>query len=174
MTDGAQKGSLPYDQWIEDALRGVVRRALLHAGEVGLPDEHHFYVTFRTDVGGVDIPAYLRALHPEEMTIVLQHQFWDLDVDDECFAVTLKFRGKRERLVVPLAAISQFADPSVNFGLQLKQAVGKSGEAPGALPTPSAERETPKSSDPGETGKPAADAADDDDRVIALDRFRKK
>lgn len=166
MTDGTNKGSLPYDQWIEDALRGVIRRALAHARDAGLPDDHHFYVSFRTDAEGVQVPAYLRALHPEEMTIVLQHQFWELDVDDEHFAVTLKFRGKRERLVVPLAAVSQFADPSVNFGLQLKQATGKPAETPGALPAPSAEREAPQHG--------ASDLASDGDRVIALDRFRKK
>lgn len=170
MTDGTDKGSLPYDQWIEDALRGVIRRALSYARDTGLPDDHHFYVSFRTDAEGVQVPAYLRALHPEEMTIVLQHQFWELDVDDEHFAVTLKFRGKRERLVVPLAAVSQFADPSVNFGLQLKQAGGKSTETSGALPAPSAERETRQDSATDEAGKTATD----DDRVIALDKFRKK
>lgn len=163
-------GSLPYGEWIEEALRDVVRRALTHASEYGLPDEHHFYVTFRTDADGVAIPSYLRALHPAEMTIVLQHQFWNLGVGDEGFAVSLKFRGKQERLEIPFAAITQFADPSVNFGLQLKlMAASVAGRVPGAKQTGGEAREDKKE------GEEVMTAAEDDGaQVIALDTFRKK
>jgi len=109
-----------YESWIDDALRGVVRRAFLHAEANGLAGDHHFYVTFRTHADGIELPARLRALHPDQMTIVLQHQFWDLVVEDDAFSVTLKFRGRSERLHIPFAAVTAFADPAVNFGLQFK------------------------------------------------------
>ncbi|MGB0683935.1 MAG: SspB family protein [Magnetovibrionaceae bacterium] len=111
---------LRYDKWIEDALRGVIKRSLSFVAENGLMGEHHFYITFRTGHDGVAVPGALRAQHPHEMTIVLQNQFWDLGVGEESFTVTLRFSGKSERLVIPFEAISAFADPSVNFGLQLK------------------------------------------------------
>ena len=111
---------LCYDVWIEEALRRVIERALTLATEHGLPGDHHFYITFKTGVDGVEIPPYLRAEHPDEMTIVIQHQFENLIVDAEGFAVTLRFNSKPEQLVIPYAAITSFADPSVNFGLQLK------------------------------------------------------
>ena len=111
---------LPYDRWLEDALRGVIRRALAHTAEYGLPGAHHFYITFATEAEGVELPAALRAKYPEEMTVVLQHQFWDLAVQDDFVSVTLKFQGRPSRLVIPLPAITAFGDPSVNFGLRLK------------------------------------------------------
>ena len=90
------------------------------ATEHGLPGDHHFYITFKTGDDGVEIPSYLRAEHPDEMTIVIQHQFENLIVDADGFAVSLRFKGKLEQMVIPYAAITSFADPSVNFGLQLK------------------------------------------------------
>lgn len=148
-----------YDRWIEDALRSVVRRALAQAAAEGLPGEHHFYVTFRTDADGVELADRLRAQHPGEMTIVLQHQFADLATDDEAFSVTLYFGGRPERLRVPFAAITAFADPAVNFGLQLKsdeaEATPEGGDVD-AAPDADAAAETA----PGE--------------VVALDSFRKK
>mgnify|MGYP001173676442 CR=1 FL=1 len=111
---------LCYDVWIEEALRRVIERALTLATEHGLPGDHHFYITFKTGDDGVEVPPYLRAEHPDEMTIVLQHQFENLIVDADGFAVTLRFNSKPEQLVIPYAAITSFADPSVNFGLQLK------------------------------------------------------
>ena len=111
---------LSYDVWIEEALRRVIERALTLATEHGLPGDHHFYITFKTGDDGVEIPSYLRAEHPDEMTIVIQHQFENLIVDADGFAVTLRFNSKPEQLVIPYAAITSFADPSVNFGLQLK------------------------------------------------------
>ena len=146
---------LPYDRWLEDALRGVIRMALAHTAEHGLPGEHHFYLTFLTGADGVEMSPELRARYPEEMTIVLQHQFWDLTVQDDVISVTLKFQGRPSRLVIPLAAISAFGDPSVNFGLQLKT-LSVEGEEEGG-----AGAEPVKQEPPG--GK-----------VIALDTFRKK
>jgi hypothetical protein len=120
---------LRYDSMVENALRGVVRRALAYAAERGLPGDHHFYISFRTTHPGVDIPAALRARYPEEMTIVLQHQFWGLDVGEEAFGVTLSFSDVPERLTVPFAAITAFADPSVRFGLQFDASKTRESDA---------------------------------------------
>lgn len=109
-----------YDRWIEDALRGVIRKALAYTAENGLVGEHHFYVTFRTDTGVVELPDYLKAQHPNEMTIVLQHQYEHLSVEEDRFYVTLRFNGQAVNLNIPFDEITGFTDPSVNFGLQLK------------------------------------------------------
>jgi hypothetical protein len=158
--------SLPYDQWIEDALRGVVHQALLHTSRHGLPGNHHFYITFRTSAEGVRLAPELRAEYPDEMTIVLQHQFWDLEVDDEGFGVSLNFRGRPQHLRVPLAALTAFGDPSVNFGMHLKTVVA--GE--------------PEDEETLDRAAPDDDAAINDPEppktdmgeVVALDKFRKK
>lgn len=113
---------IPYDTWIDEALRSVVRRALMQAAAEGLAGDHHFYVTFRTTIAGVQISNFLRAKHPDTMTIVLQHQYQSLEVSRDSFSVILHFNGKAESLYIPFEAISSFADPSVNFGLQLKAA----------------------------------------------------
>lgn len=152
---------LRYDRMVEGALRGVVRSALAEVAKSGLPGEHHFYITFHTNAPGVALPPYLAAQFPDEMTVVLQHQFWDLAVDDAGFAVTLAFRGKSERLRIPFAAVTAFADPSANFGLKFVAGeTGKPGQ-PGAA-TDAVEA----------SGKPAPqpEAAN----VVALDTFRKK
>jgi hypothetical protein len=155
---------LRYDKMVEDALRGVVRDALTFAAEQGLPGDHHFYVTFRTHYPGVALPKHVLARHPDEMTIVLQHQYWDLEVGKDLFSVTLSFSGKSERLVIPFAAVSGFADPSAKFGLQF-QAIPGDDEDEGfedeAVSLP------PASPD----AKPEGDA---DGKVVTLDRFRKK
>src|SRR5690606_10043115 len=109
---------LRYDRMVEDALRMVVREALRITAEHGLGGDHHFYLTFRTDLPGVQISEALRQRYPREMTIVLQHRFWDLKVEDERFSVTLTFNEVPETLVVPFSAVAAFADPSVRFGLQ--------------------------------------------------------
>jgi len=113
---------LPYDDWTEEALRHVMVRALRHAAANGLPGEHHFYITFRTDHPGTVIPARLRAQYREEMTIVLQHQFWDLTVDEIAglFTVGLSFGGVASTLRIPLAAVTAFADPYVKYGLRFR------------------------------------------------------
>jgi uncharacterized protein len=158
--------ALPYQQWIDQALREVIRQALLHAGEFGLPEQHHFYITFRTDAEGVEVSPRVRAQHAEEMTIVLQHQFWNLVVDEDAFSVTLKFGGKRDRLRVPFQAMTAFADPGVNFALQFKHlpAAGAEGED-----------ETGEAPEDGEAAatEPAEDARGSGS-VIPLDTFRKK
>lgn len=107
-----------YERMVEDALRGVLREALTVTARQGLPGQHHFYITFLTAHPEVDIPPELKASHPEEMTIVLQNKFWDLEVNEVGFAVTLSFNQLNKRLVVPFAAVTAFADPHAKFGLQ--------------------------------------------------------
>lgn len=154
--------ALPYQQWIDQALREVIRQALRHAEHFGLPGQHHYYITFRTGAEGVQMSPRLRAQHSDEMTIVLQHQFWDLAIDDEAFSVTLKFGGKRDHLRVPFQTITGFADPAVNFALQFKPAA-----SPGDQAEPDDEvRDT-------SAPEPAQDRPESGS-VIPLDTFRKK
>jgi hypothetical protein len=155
-----------YDRMMEDALRGVVRQSIASAARQGLLGEHHFYITFRTDTPGVVMPDHLRQKHPEEMTIVLQHQFWGLEVDERAFSVSLSFNQQQERLTVPLSAITAFVDPAVQFGLQFPGGLagegGKSSAAAGLAAAGSPAVSGPRSPLAGEG------------RVIALDAFRKK
>jgi len=113
---------LPYDTWTQDALRQVVVSAIAHAAREGLPGGHHFYITFKTGYPGVNIPDRLRAQYPDEMTIVLQHQFHSLTMDEEkkILSVGLSFSGIPSTLVVPVAAMTAFADPEVRFGLNFE------------------------------------------------------
>ncbi|MGH7249045.1 MAG: SspB family protein, partial [Pseudomonadota bacterium] len=141
---------------VEAALRGVVREALARAAANGLPGAHHFYITFKAGFDGVEMPASLRTQHPDEMTIVLEHQFWDLDVEEERFGVTLSFAGKPERLVIPFEAILSFADPAVKFGLQFQQVVAANEQAEDEQ----AEDEPAKSETPTRLEKPRAAKAD--------------
>src|SRR5579862_1421179 len=121
---------------MERAIRGVVREALAVAASKGLPGAHHFYITFRTDTPGVALPDHLLAKYPGEMTVVLEHQFWDLEVTEEAFSVTLSFGSKPARLTIPFAAITTFADPSVQFGLQFKQGEADATGAAESTPAP--------------------------------------
>ena len=114
-------GQFDYDDWVRDALRGVLRQALETLAASQEPGEHHFYINFQTTHSGVSVPGFLRAQYPEEVTIVLQHQFEDLYVEESGFEVTLSFSGQRHRLIVPFTAVTSFADPSVNFSLHLGQ-----------------------------------------------------
>lgn len=156
---------LRYDRMVEDALRGVVRQSIEEVMEHGLTGEHHFYITFITDYPGVQIPDYLRDRYPGEMTIVLQYQFSDLAVDDENLQVTLSFNNVPEKLIVPLSAISIFADPFVNFALQFQPLGEELNEADliAAL-----EEDDPDGDGTG-GGK-----SDKSGEVISLDQFRKK
>ena len=164
---------LRYDTWIEEALRGVIRRTLDFATENGLPGDHHFYITYRTDVDGIEIPSYLKAETPEEMTIILQHQFEDLVINEDALWVTLRFNGKPERLRIPFAAVVSFADPSVNFGLQLKMAGEPEGEI--ELDTSAAQNFDLDTADLNiEQDLPSSGAGKGTGEVIALDAFRKK
>jgi len=158
---------------VEQALRGVVRKALVEAGQRGLPGDHHFYITFHTDLPAVGIADWLRQQYPQEMTIVLQHQFWDLLVEEERFAVTLSFGGRHERLDIPFAAITAFADPSVKFGLQFEA----SEEELKAMAAAAAAEERAGEKRAEEPASVAALAAGDPHKgadVVALDAFRKK
>jgi hypothetical protein len=121
--------SLSYERMVEDALRGVLRQALEITQAQGLPGAHHFYITFDTTHPDVEIAGSLRALHPNEMTIVLQHQFWDLKVLDEHFEITLSFSGVSQHLSVPFAAVTAFADPHAKFGLQFHVEFEEQGDA---------------------------------------------
>jgi hypothetical protein len=136
-----------YDLLTREALRSVVRRVLADVARSGLPGEHHFYITFDTRAPGVRIPARLREEYPEAMTIVLQHQFYDLGVGEANFEVGLSFGGAVERLIVPFDAITGFVDPSVQFGLQF-ETLGEADEAPapekGAAAVPQAEPKAPR------------------------------
>lgn len=158
--------SLRYDKMVEDALRGVVRDALTQTAEHGLFGEHHFYITFRTRFPGVRLPGHIMVRHPDEMTIVLQHQFWSLEVDESHFEVTLSFSGVSERLYVPFAAITGFADPSAKFGLQFQvedeEEEFEDEDLPDEVPDADLGDDSP------------ADAPDEGGKVIALDAFRKK
>jgi hypothetical protein len=114
------KDLIRYDLLVQEALKGVVRKVLIDAGKDGLSGEHHFYISFRTDFPGVRVSNRLREKYPQEMTIVLQHQFWDLGVTDHTFEVGLSFSGVPERLLVPFDALTGFFDPSVQFGLKFE------------------------------------------------------
>jgi len=155
-----------YDKMIEHALRGVVRDALTRVSRDGLPGDHHFYIGFATREPGVELPASLLARFPEEMTIVIQHQFWDLKVENDLFSVVLSFQRQPERLVIPFAAIKSFADPSVNFALEFA--------APATVPAAEPDAEAPALPAP----LTAAPADPKDKRttgeVVALDAFRKR
>jgi hypothetical protein len=155
------KDLLRYDKMVETALRGVVREALARtvANNGRLPGAHHFYITFRTGAPGVAVPDYLVAQYPDEMTIVLEHKFWDLDVTEDRFSVKLSFRNCPEQLVIPFAAITAFADPAVKFGLQF-QSVAGDAEAAAIAPMAASPAAEGKAEKPGE--------------VVTLDAFRKK
>lgn len=162
--------TLRYDRMVEHALRGVVRQAVEEVISIGLPGDHHFYITFMTDYPGVNIPSYLRDRYPGEMTIVLQYQFYDLEVDDEKMGVTLSFNNVPERLVIPLGAITIFADPSVNFALQF-QPLGEELDI-----SEFEEEEGGDDDDPaggGDDKKPKKKGGKTGE-VVSLDQFRKK
>ncbi len=154
---GTPDSLLPYDAWMEDALRAVVARALSHAAAEGLPGQHHFFITFRTDYPGVVIPARLRQKYPEEMTIVLQHQYDRLYVDEAAgvFGVGLSFGGVNSPLTVPLAAVTAFVDPHVQYGLRFRVAM-------------------PAAPEVAEEKIEAEPAPDSTPQVVSLDAFRRK
>jgi len=144
---------LPYDEWTEAALRQVMVFALRHVAEHGLPGAHHFYITFRTDHPGTEVPPRLKAQYPKEMTVVLQHQFWDLAVDDEAISVGLSFGGAATTLRIPHCAVTGFNDPQVRFGLRFRP----------EIPEPAPE---PEPAPPAAPGEAAA--------VVSLDAFRRR
>ena len=149
-----------YPKMVETALRNVMREVLARTQREGLRGAHHFYLSFRTGAAGVAIPKYLLTKYPEEMTIVLQHQFWGLEVREQDFSVTLSFQNRPEQLTVPFDAVTGFADPSVNFALRFEVPAAKQSDTP-ALPakTPVEERV--------EQPRQAAE-------IVTLDKFRKR
>lgn len=130
-----KKQVIRYDRLVEDALRGVVKASIRHVQQHGLGNGHHFYISFKTGYPDVVVPEYLLARYPDEMTIVLQHQFYDIEIDDYIFKVTLSFDNVPERLEVPFGAITVFADPSVNFVLQFQPADVQEGGGGGMQST---------------------------------------
>ena len=152
-----EESLVPYQDMMERALRGVMRDALALVEEEGLPGNHHYYVSFLTRHQGVTIPDQLRARYPDEMTIVLQHQFWGLEIAEDAFSVTLSFGGRSERLTVPFEAVTAFVDPAVDFGLRF-------GPQP---EEEEADRTVAGTEDGGE------DADADSPTVVTLDKFRK-
>ncbi len=187
----------PYQQWVEEALTGILRRALQQAEEHGLAGDHHYYINFNTRAEGVDMPPFLRAQYPEEITIVLQHQFEDLHVEEDGFRVALYFSGRRQALFVPFSAVVSFADPAVDFGIQVAQlapdiAGGDQEEAApaGGQEAPDEDYVQPNAetailpeadeggdeADEGEEAEADEEAAEAGEgaEVIALDKFRNK
>ncbi|OYX56813.1 MAG: stringent starvation protein B [Brevundimonas subvibrioides] len=151
---------MQYEKLAQDALRGVIRSALERAASPsGIPGGHHFYITFKTRGPGVSVPPDVIAKYPDEMTVVLQHQYWDLAVEYDLFSVMLKFGGMPKVLTVPYTAVTRFYDPSVQFLLQF--------EAPEPVPEPVAELPAPTRTDTSPSG-------DDGPKVVSLDQFRKK
>jgi len=125
---------IDYPRIIQEALRDVVRRVLAQVAEHGLPGEHHFLIAFRTTHSGVRVPQFLRDMYPDEIKIMLQHQFWDLAVDEEMFSVSLSFNAARQRLTVPFAAVTAFVDPSVELVLRFEPPAQPAAPAPVAVP----------------------------------------
>lgn len=154
----------PYDMMVQEALRSVVRQSLTQVCKDGFRGEHHFYITFKTQAPNVSLPDFLHQQYPEEMTIVLQHQFWNLQVNEEYFEVELSFNDKRENLVIPFGAITGFADPSVKFDLQFDEVTNTDLIADEEISANKTET----------TIKNLTDKSEKSGEVISLDQFRKK
>jgi len=185
-----------YDILAQDALRGVIRKVLTEVAATGnLPGEHHFFITFLTNAPGVRISAYLKEKYTEQMTIVIQHQFWDLKITDSYFEIGLSFSDKPEKLHIPFAAIRGFYDPSVNFELEFDTMIADNEDAPSGDITPYLKADETANGDSGEelpeppmseiaaAPAEAAETKDTDESeseepagadVVSLDAFRKK
>jgi len=160
MNDEAPESLIPYDEIVQEALRAVVGRVLRQVEETGvLPGGHHFYITFKTKMPGVTIPKHLSERFPEEMTIVIQHRFWDLKVEDDIFSVGLSFGGVPSTLVVPFAAVTQFHDPAVEFALTFHA---------------NSDDGSPDEHEEAENDAPIAEPVEDGSNVVSVDFTRKK
>jgi hypothetical protein len=166
MSDNTPDSMIPYDTIVQEALRAVVGRVLGEIVEGGseLPGAHHFYITFKTHAPGVSIPASLRERFPDEMTIVLQNKFWDLNVREDGFSVGLSFNQIPSQLDIPYSAITQFVDPAVDFGLQFQATVADMAPAP----TDAA------GNDEEQRERPPVEGAEDGSNVVSVDFGRKK
>ena len=178
------KDYIRYDLLAQEALRGVVRKVLATTAQQGLPGDHHFYISIDTQAPGVVISNRLRGEYPDDMTVILQHQFWDLEVDEEGFSVTLSFGGTPERLVIPYTSIKGFFDPSVQFGLEFVASEDPDDETGEDIETEAGDAPRPEEA-AEETDAAAAEAAPaangpadgeapDGATVVSLDAFRKK
>ena len=167
MSDDPPDSLIPYDEIVQEALRAVVGRVLSEVEGAGgsLPGMHHFYITFKTGAPGVSVPQHLREQFPDEMTIVLQNKFWDLTVDDEGFSVGLSFNQIPTKLDVPFAAITDFVDPAVDFGLKFQATVSDISPPPHE----DAENDSPEQGDDS-----TVDASEDGSNVVTVDFGRKK
>ncbi len=185
-----------YDLLIQDALRGAVRKVLSDVARDGVPGEHHFFIGFRTHARGVRLSSRMRELYPDEMTIVLQHQFWDLSVTGEAFEVGLSFQNIPEMLLIPFDAVTRFADPSVGFELQFAvedeaagAGVSDTGSSPPQtaavsaleplaqappLPETKPAKQTKKASEASKAEGAAAKPQKGEPKVVSIDAFRKK
>ena len=173
MAQGTSRQDLiRYDLLVQSALRDVVRHVLSDAAENGLPGDHHFFISFRTDHPGARLSQALRGDHPGEMTIVLQHQFWDLAVTDNGFEVGLFFKGVPERLLVPFEALTGFYDPSVEFGLKFELANVEPADNDSGVPNEKAA--VPVALPPAEKTAEDNPASTEGAEVVSLDAFRKK
>jgi uncharacterized protein len=177
-----------YDLLVQDALRSVVRKVLADTARGGLVGEHHFNIAFKTQAPGVIVPATLRSRFPDEMSIILQHEFWDLVVREDAFEVSLNFSRKPERLTVPFDSITGFTDPSVPFGFKLEPRVAEPAasraEAPAdqkdshprpapAKPAPAKPPRPASAAKPAERDEKPAEGAGEA-KVVSIDAFRKK
>lgn len=195
------KDMIRYDVLAQEAFRGLVKKVLTEVAHAGLPGEHHFYIIFDTRAPGVRISSRLKERYPDEMTIVIQHQYWELVVNETSFEIGLSFSGVPEKLVVPFASIRGFFDPSVEFAVQFPlvdesgnaadmpeegplKAIGPARDEVRASPRPAAKAPAAKAAKPAEAAKPKAesesksDSKPDDEpkgpTVVSLDAFRKK
>ena len=177
--------TIDYPGLIDSAMRNVVKEALIHVDKFGLPGEHHFFVSFQTNFPGVSISPQLKARYPEEITIVVQHQFWDLKITDKQFSLMLSFNNIPEKLVVPFDALTAFADPSIKFGLQFHGKTATSGhnssanantkDEPVSCPaTGKSANEKPSMAAFEEDAPSEASDAANDEKVVSLEAFRKR
>jgi len=176
----SKRSFIDYEHLVQTALRSVVREALLLAGKNGLPGNHHFYISYATDHPGVHLPDYLKEEYPDEITIVIQHEFWELVVEEDCFSVTLCFNDTHENLVIPFDALVSFVDPSVKFGLQFIPSFDEAEDVkPKKQTLKSVEslRKTKAKSESKASKKAESTKKDEpkaDSNVVTLDAFRKK
>ena len=160
MSEEPPESLIPYDEIVQEALRDVVGRVLGEVEQTGeLPGGHHFYITFNTKMPGVSIPKHLSEKFPDEMTIVIQHRFWDLTVEDDAVSVGLSFGGVPSTLHVPFAAVTQFHDPAVEFALTFQA---------------NAAEDLPEEHEVAENDVPAAEPAEDGSNVVSVDFTKKK
>jgi hypothetical protein len=171
------KDFIGYQALTDAALRGVVREALRRIEKSGLIGAHHFYLTFKTHADGVDIPDFLREQYPDEMTIIIQHQYWALKVKDDFFEVTLTFKKLPAPLHIPFSALTAFFDPGVQFGLQFRTEGDKPAAGPGPVAVPAGQGSNGEAEDNAseEAEEPVAKPEKSvPGEVVSLDSFRKK